>query len=219
MSITNVRHWQPNSCGDGVLGPGETCDPPRGPSTSGGLLCGATCQVPACGNGVIDPGETCDPPNRSTCDDSCESIPIVCGNDIVQPGETCDFPSTRACVNCALTTCGTCWSIYGGGATVCSGLDLPDTVACNQLVGCALNNPASCGTIGYGATACYCGTDGTCSAGALGPCAAQFNALAHSNDPSVVLSLITNSSSPVERVAAAASAFGKAPCGLICYMQ
>ena len=59
----------------------------------------------------------------------------------------------------------------------------------------------------------------TCPAGAVGLCAAQFNALAHSNDPTVVVSQILNSSTPVGRAAAAVSSFGKAPCGLDCFMQ
>jgi len=64
------------TCGDFVLDPGETCDPPDGQS------CSATCTLclpdgciapSSCGDGNVDAGETCDPPNGTTCSRSCTS--------------------------------------------------------------------------------------------------------------------------------------------------
>src|SRR5262245_54952488 len=42
-----------------------------------------------CGNSFVNAGETCDPPSTSTCDATCQSIPL-CGNSILDPGESCD---------------------------------------------------------------------------------------------------------------------------------
>ena len=222
-TATNVRHWQPNTCGDGVIGPGETCDPPRGPSSNGGLLCDATCHIPTCGNGVIDPGETCDPPNFTTCDTSCQTIPIVCGDGIQQTGEQCDYgPTTPAiCQNCQLTNCGACFGSVGG-AGLCSGLNVADTQACSALVTCAANDMASCAS--SNAAACYCsgptlGVYTSCSAGTNGPCVAQFQALAHSNDPTVVLQQVNNPATLVGKVAAVMHQFGTVPCGPTCFLH
>ncbi|MCP3980637.1 MAG: DUF4215 domain-containing protein [bacterium] len=75
-------------CGNGVVEPGETCEPP-GTST-----CDASCQVIAvCGNGTVEPGEDCEPPSTTTCDASCRRIPL-CGDGVVDPGETCDDGNT-----------------------------------------------------------------------------------------------------------------------------
>jgi hypothetical protein len=46
-------------CGDGVIEPGETCDPPNyAPGPSGQVICRSDCTF--CGDGVVDGGETCD---------------------------------------------------------------------------------------------------------------------------------------------------------------
>ena len=210
---TNVRHWQPNLCGDHVIGPGETCDPPTGPSSNGGQLCDSTCHVPTCGNLVLDPGEACDPPNDTTCDRTCQPIPIACGNGVVQPGETCEWTNTQLCQNCQATNCGSCFAALGGGAGVCDRLSVADSLACNQLVGCASHNMAFCASIG--AVGCYC-SDQTCSAGANGLCVAQFNALAHSTDPAVVRTQIADPSTPVGKVSKALVSFLHSSCGPIC---
>ena len=223
LSITNVRHWNPNVCGDHAIGPGETCDPPTGPSSNGGQLCDSTCHVPTCGNLVVDPGETCDPPNDVTCDRTCQTIPIGCGNGIVQPGELCDFDNPQLCLNCQQTACGSCFGAVGGGgvtgaATVCSGLDVTDSLACSQLVACGTQNMAFCaGRLLpiFGALGCYC-NDSNCSGGANGPCAPEFEALAHSTDPAVVRALIGNPSTPVGKVAAALVGFLNSSCGSTC---
>ena len=130
-----VLHRRPPRCGDGIVSPGEECDPPsQGPDgfqcdsschrsrCGNGIIdsgeecdppatgrCDQTCHVPTCGNRVVDPGEDCDPPGTSTCDAQCHATPVVCGNGIVQPGETCDAPDGLLCRSCAVTCCGSCF--------------------------------------------------------------------------------------------------------------
>jgi hypothetical protein len=172
-------------------------------------------QPNTCGDLVVGPGEACDPPNGTSCDSNCQSIPIVCGNGVVQPGETCEWTNTQICQGCQQTSCGGCFVAQGGGKGVCDGLSVADSLACNQLVGCASYNMGWCVGAGSDATACYCG-DLTCSAGANGLCAAQFQALAHSSDPAVVRAQIADPSTPVGRVSKAVTSFLHSPCGPIC---
>lgn len=56
-----------DECGDGIVGPGETCDPAFDPS------CPADC-TRVCGDGIAEMGEECDlvPPNPLFCD------PVTC---------------------------------------------------------------------------------------------------------------------------------------------
>lgn len=50
-------------CGDGLVGPGETCDGTEG--------CTDACALSTCGNGQLDPGEECEPARP---DDECTSV-------------------------------------------------------------------------------------------------------------------------------------------------
>lgn len=173
-----------------------------------------------CGDGVVEAGEQCDPPDGTTCDQQCQSIPIVCGNGIVQPGETCEIPGAYLCQNCQLTTCGQCFYASGfpgapDGGTACSGLDLADTRNCEALVSCMAPGLASCEFRGNGPLGCYC-TDATCSQGANGPCASQVQALAHSQDPAVVIPQVSNSQTPVGHVFSVMYQFGHSSCGRSC---
>jgi hypothetical protein len=77
-------------CGNGVVQPGEECEPP------GTATCNGSCQrIQVCGDGFVDAPEQCDPPNGTTCDAACLSI--TCGNGVVQPGEECEPPGTASC--------------------------------------------------------------------------------------------------------------------------
>ena len=87
---------QNEGCGNGILDPGEGCEPPNIDH------CDATCQVvganPNCGNGQVDPGEQCDDGNLVNgdgCNTFCRRE--VCGDGILQStlGEQCD-PQSRA---------------------------------------------------------------------------------------------------------------------------
>jgi len=51
-------------CGNGIVEPGEQCDPPDG------ITCNSQCQFAppsVCGNGIIETGETCDSPATQFC--------------------------------------------------------------------------------------------------------------------------------------------------------
>jgi cysteine-rich repeat protein len=89
-----------NSCGNGVVDPGETCD-------DGNILngdgCAADCKSKeSCGDGVLntDAGEVCDDGNTvdgDGCSADCKSLE-ACGNGIVDTakGEVCDDGNTHA---------------------------------------------------------------------------------------------------------------------------
>jgi cysteine-rich repeat protein len=77
-------------CGDGHVGPGETCD-------DGDLFdgngCDRNCTPTGCGNGIRTVGEGCDDGNTvdgDGCDSNC--TPTACGNGVVTAGEECDPP-------------------------------------------------------------------------------------------------------------------------------
>jgi cysteine-rich repeat protein len=98
-----------DSCGNGVLDPGEKCD-------DGNLIdgdgCSSTCQsTEVCGNGIVDKrvGEECDDGNLidgDGCSSTCKSE--VCGNGILDSGEQCDgHGETSYCnANCTISRCG-----------------------------------------------------------------------------------------------------------------
>jgi cysteine-rich repeat protein len=78
-------------CGNGVIDPGEQCDPPKAGS------CSPNCQViGVCGDGVVQTGEQCDDGAANGtpgdhCTTNCTFVQsVVCGDGIVQTGEQCD---------------------------------------------------------------------------------------------------------------------------------
>jgi len=114
------------TCGNGVLDPGEDCDDDNNVSGDG---CSATCVGEYCGNGVSDPSEACDDGMHCTdgttsctsagdctgigdgscatrdgtgCSATCASDE-TCGNDVVDPGEDCDDGGTTADDGCSAT--------------------------------------------------------------------------------------------------------------------
>lgn len=204
------------TCGNGVIDPGEQCDPPK--SSGAAPFCSSTCQIPTCGNGAIDPGETCDPPNGIVCDSNCQSIPIVCGNGIVQPGETCDFPNPAICNQCQLTSCGGCYLSAIGGDPACGSVNGTARVTCQSLLSCMAHLVGTCffQAGGGGNTACFC-SDATCSAGANGSCVPEFEAVAGSSDPSVVLQQLNDPTSLLSRVQNEGREFAHdASCDMFC---
>jgi hypothetical protein len=81
----------PAVCGNGVVEPGEQCDPPDGDT------CGTDCRsLAVCGNNVVEPGEQCDPPDGVNCGTDCLFLP-VCGNNRIERGEQCDPPNGSTC--------------------------------------------------------------------------------------------------------------------------
>jgi predicted esterase len=94
----------PAQCGNGVIDPGETCDPPSSCPTScdDGNACttdtltgsAASCNV-ACSHAAITAcggGDGCCPAGCTTATDS--DCSPRCGNGVIDPGETCDPPSS-----------------------------------------------------------------------------------------------------------------------------
>lgn len=193
----------PSVCGDGIIEAGEECDPPAAD------LCDPRCQLyPTCGNGLLDPGEQCEPPSTSTCDSSCQRI-ATCGDGIVDPLEQCDLPNGLYCQNCQITACGQCFGrpiVNEGGLPPCYGLTAEDLTRCEAVVGCVVS--AWCSSEA-GITTCY--------ANGLGSCARQIEALAQSDDPTVVLPQIANPTTALGEVSAAAVAFyHSSTCRSIC---
>jgi hypothetical protein len=94
-----------NVCGDGIIAPGETCDPPgQQGSCPTGESCNADCTgcQTVCGDGIIGSGETCDPPGQQgscptgeSCNADCTGCQTVCGDGIIGSGETCDPPGQQ----------------------------------------------------------------------------------------------------------------------------
>jgi cysteine-rich repeat protein len=91
---------QPIGCGDGVLKPGEDCEPPGFES-----LCRNDCTLTACGNGIVDAQENCDDGNwehSDGCSPNCLSDE-TCGNGYLDDtlGEACDDGNTTDLDGCA----------------------------------------------------------------------------------------------------------------------
>lgn len=61
-------------CGNDVVEPGETCEPPSGPDCSDTCQT-ESCEPPAtsCGNGTLDVGEACEPPGTGACGWDCQA--------------------------------------------------------------------------------------------------------------------------------------------------
>ncbi len=90
-------------CGNGVVDPNETCDPPAScPSCDDGIACtldtrtgsAANCNV-SCGHTSIvscENGDGCCPPGCSLASD--HDCSASCGDGVLDAGETCDPPST-----------------------------------------------------------------------------------------------------------------------------
>ncbi|MEO8845530.1 MAG: DUF4215 domain-containing protein [Kofleriaceae bacterium] len=89
-----------NSCGNGVVDPGEVCDDGNIVNGDG---CAADCKSKeSCGDGVLnaDAGEVCDDGNTvdgDGCSADCKSLE-TCGNGIIDTakGEVCDDGNTHA---------------------------------------------------------------------------------------------------------------------------
>lgn len=76
----------PATCGDFVVDPGESCDPPDGSSCSASchLCLPDGCIAPSsCGNGTIDADEACDPPNGTTCSRQCTACAPASAGEIL----------------------------------------------------------------------------------------------------------------------------------------
>jgi hypothetical protein len=162
-NANNDPDCQP-SCGNGVIEPGEACDPPSSCPTScndgnactadqlfgSAANCTATCghtPITACG-----PNDGCCPAGcGSGQDPNCQTA--VCGNGVVEAGETCDTAIAQgqpgacptscndgnACTIDALTGSGCSKQCTHTAVTTCS---LASDGCCPA--GCNANNDADC---------------------------------------------------------------------------
>ena len=82
MQVSEGPH---SFCGDGVLDPGEVCEP--------GIPDGNTCEHycrSSCGNGVVEPFEVCDDGNIKDGDSCAHDCSQACGNGTLEEPESCD---------------------------------------------------------------------------------------------------------------------------------
>ena len=83
------------TCGNGVVDPGEACDP-SAPGAPAGCL--PNCTLANCGNGTTEPPvEQCEPPNTNVCTGTCQTRPALCNDGFLTPPEQCD-PSVPSSV-------------------------------------------------------------------------------------------------------------------------
>jgi len=98
-----------NVCGDGFVGPGESCDDGN---DEDGDDCTNACALATCGDGVMSAGDECDDGNDDNsdgCTDTC-TLP-VCGDGYIQMDEACDdgldnSNNALCTLGCAVASCG-----------------------------------------------------------------------------------------------------------------
>lgn len=130
-----------DTCGDGMVDPGEACDDGNPDDTD---ACLTTCERARCGDGRVQQGvELCDPgsfPDSGVCTADCTVG--TCGDAVVQAPEQCDDGNTSQvddCLNrCLLATCGD--GFVHAGVEACDDGNTDDTDDCVQ--GCVA---ATCG--------------------------------------------------------------------------
>jgi cysteine-rich repeat protein len=107
-----------DTCGNGVIDPGEQCD--DGPKNGSGGRCTIACTVvPHCGDGIKEGNEQCDDGNNVSgdcCSSTCTIEVNVCGNGKVEtcgsnPEECDDGPDHSCCT----TTCKKIVPVCGNG--------------------------------------------------------------------------------------------------------
>jgi len=149
-------------CGDGILQPGEACDPP------GSAICdcctalaGTTCSDPACTAAVCgyDPfccsvnwdgfcgNEAAIDPACGCCGILCGSGCNICGDGAVQAPETCDPPGSPA------PSCDCCTALGGAG---CSSAGCTAAVCGYDAFCCSVNWDSSCANEAAIDPACGC---------------------------------------------------------------
>ncbi len=155
----------PDTCGDGVVDPGEDCD--------GGANCNADCTFacsnaatdcpapPSCGLAACSADHACTvqpAPDGTACgsDGVCTGttcVPASCGDGIAQSGEQCDFGSDNGVVpGCNVDCTFSCNGSSCDDGDPCDGVEACSAVTHNGQTGQActtgtpLDNGTSCGT-------------------------------------------------------------------------
>ena len=152
------RHWGTISlpcvsvganCGNGVVDPGEQCDPPMGVDTAD---CNhLTCTTPTCGDGVLNTaaGEQCESNRMDSIECNADCTLPACGDGHLNlaAGEACDDgKDTAACnlANCQVPACG------DGIVNVAAGEDCESGALCD-LATCSYQFSLGGGCAGCGA--------------------------------------------------------------------
>ncbi|PKN47252.1 MAG: hypothetical protein CVU59_03540 [Deltaproteobacteria bacterium HGW-Deltaproteobacteria-17] len=149
-----------SACGNNVVEPGETCDPPAScpslascndgdPCTTDVLTGNAASCTAACGTIPVTTcldGDGCCPEGcNMLTDDGCSAN---CGNGVIEPGETCDPPASCPTSCSDGNTC-TTDTLTGSAANCNSACTYPAIVSCVGgdgccPAGCNANNDANC---------------------------------------------------------------------------
>lgn len=132
----------PPVCGDGMVDPGEQCDP--GADEPG---CGEDCRW-LCGNEQLDPGEDCDD-EEAGCGEDCR-FSSLCGNDVLDPGEACDVRLTgsETCLDDCKTWIALDWDGGPAGSDFCvdeSGEGVEGSWECTRWTGPEVSGPRGSG--------------------------------------------------------------------------
>lgn len=149
------------SCGNSVVEPGETCDPPGSCVTNcnDGSSCtidtitgsAANCTA-ACGHQTITQCRTgdgcCAPGCNNNSDRDCT---VTCNNNVIEPGETCDPRSSCAATTAACNDGNACTvDALTGSASSCTATCTHQTITQCQNgdgccpPGCTANNDNNC---------------------------------------------------------------------------
>lgn len=120
-----------------------------------------SCAGVSCGNGTVEAGEECDPPNGTTCDSSCQRIP-VCGDGFIDAPETCDDGNTTPGDGCSAT----CQTETGPPNDACANrIGIGEGTTNFNSTGATTDGPdetaGNCGKFGYtqvGSDIWYCYT-------------------------------------------------------------
>ncbi len=122
LAVCDGKNWQllkfMQTCGNGLLNPGEQCDDGNDAPADGCYLC----KTAFCGDGMVNNGEACDdgPKNSDTVADACRTTCVkpACGDKVKDATEECDdgnsffndgctpFCVSEVKVNVTFKTCG-----------------------------------------------------------------------------------------------------------------
>ena len=167
-----------NACGDGYLGPGETCDDGNASNVD---ACTNACVPAACGDGIVQPPEACDEGRYNSPDGVCQldCTPAICGDGVVQSGaESCDgaalrgldcaafgyeggeLACTRDCTSFDTSFCHACPNGFIEAGEQCDGADLAGQT-CATLLGPTFGGTLECDVVDctFDTTSC-CQDDG-----------------------------------------------------------
>jgi hypothetical protein len=149
-------------------------------------------------------------PDSSVADAAQETAPPVCGNRTVEAGETCDYGNEGEFCRMCLATCRAACP-WPRQPDPCAQLSGDEQIDCYALLNCMARGLSLCvytvqqGV--YGPQGCYC-SDSTCSKGADGQCAAEFQAVTKTMEPAEVIRQLNDPTTTVAKVGEMAKRYG-----------